>query len=67
MSQSRHEELLIASQRQGLSSADVFNPTVIEDLTFLDAWEGGDARSLSAYFRARQIRRANPVRAIEGK
>jgi hypothetical protein len=38
MSQSRHEELLVASQRQDLSSADVFDPTVIEDLTFLDAW-----------------------------
>ena len=65
MSQSRYEELLVASQRQDLSSADVFNPTVIEDLLFLDAWEEGHVRSLSAYFRARQIRRANLIRAVE--
>jgi hypothetical protein len=67
MSQFCHEELLVAPQRQDLSRADAFNPTVIEDLLFLDAWEGGQAKSLSAYFRARQIRRANAVRAGEGE
>ena len=67
MNQSHHEELVARTRQQDLSSVDVFNPSVIEDLMFLDAWEGGHARSLSAYFRARQIRRANPVRADEGK
>jgi hypothetical protein len=67
MSQSCHEELLVASRQQDLSSADVYNSTVIEDLLFLDAWEGGQAKSLSAYFRARQIRRANPVRSVARK
>jgi hypothetical protein len=67
MSQSRREELLVASQRQDLRNANVFNSTVIEDLMFIDAWEGGQAKSLSAYFRARQIRRANPVQAREGE
>jgi hypothetical protein len=67
MSQSRHEKLLVETQQQDLRSADAINPTVIEDLMFIDAWEGGRAKSLSAYFRARQIRRANPLHAVEGK
>jgi hypothetical protein len=67
MTQFRHEELLVESRRQDLSSADVYNSTVIEDLLFLDAWEEGRDRSLSAFFRARQIRRADPVRAVESK
>jgi hypothetical protein len=67
MSQFHHEELFVASRRQDLSSADVYNSTVIEDLLFLNAWEEGRERSLSAFFRARQIRRADPVRAIENK
>jgi hypothetical protein len=67
MSQSCHEEPLAAPRQQDLSSADVFNPTVIEDLLFLDAWVEGRVRSLSAYFRARQIRRADPVRSVARK
>jgi hypothetical protein len=67
MTQFRHEELLVESRRQDLSSADVYNSTVIEDLLFLDAWEEGRDRSLSAFFRARQIRRAEPNRAVESK
>ena len=65
MTQSRHEELLVESRRPDLSSADAYNSTVIEDLVFLSAWEEGRDRSLSAFFRARQIRRADPVRNIE--
>jgi hypothetical protein len=65
MSQSHYEELLVASRRQDLSNAGAHNSTVIEDLLFLDAWEEGHARSLSAYFRARQIRRANLIHAVE--
>ena len=67
MSQSHYEELLVASRRQDLSNAGAHNSTVIEDLVFLDAWEEGHARSLSAYFRARQIRRADPVRSVARK
>ena len=67
MTQSRHEELLVESRRQDLSSADAYNSTVIEDLFFLNAWEEGRDRSLSAFFRARQIRRADPVRAVESE
>jgi hypothetical protein len=65
MSRSGREEPLVASRRQDLSSAAAYNPTVIEDLLFLDAWEEGLDPSLSAFFRARQIRRADPVRAVE--
>jgi hypothetical protein len=57
----------VATRQQDLSSADAFNPTIIEDMMFIDAWEGGQAQSLSAYFRARQIRRANPVRTAKGE
>jgi hypothetical protein len=57
----------VATRQQDLSSADAMNPTVIEDLMFIDAWEGGQAQTLSSYFRARQIRRANPVRSTEGE
>jgi hypothetical protein len=67
MSQFRHEQLLVALRLQDLSNTDAYNSTVIEDLLFLDAWEGGGEPSLSAYFRARQIRRADPVRASERK
>jgi hypothetical protein len=58
-------ELLFASRRRELAGACADNPTVIEDLRFLDAWERGLVLSLSALLRARQIRRANPVRAVE--
>jgi hypothetical protein len=61
MTQSRYEELLVESRRQALDSTDACNPTVIEDLVFLNSWEEGRHRSLSAIFRARQIRRADPV------
>jgi hypothetical protein len=37
--------------------AHALNPTVIEDLLFLDAWERGLCPNLSAFLRARQIRR----------
>jgi hypothetical protein len=59
MSQSHTVELLVMVQQHNFSSVDAFNPTVIEDLMFFDAWERGHARNLSAFFRARQIRRAN--------
>jgi hypothetical protein len=65
MTQSHHEELLVESRRQYLSSAGAYNSTVIEDLVFLNDWEEGRERSLGAFFRARQIRRADPVRAVE--
>jgi hypothetical protein len=67
MNQSRQEELLVASRRHDSSNAGAYNSTVNDDLIFLDAWEEGHARSLSAYFRARQIRRAYPVHAGERK
>jgi hypothetical protein len=67
MSQSHHEELLVVSRRQDLNSAYSYSPTVIEDLLFLDAWERGAVPSLSAFFRARQIRRADLVHAAESK
>jgi hypothetical protein len=67
MTQSGHEELLVESRRQYLSSTGAYNPSVTEDLVFLHAWEEGRERSLRALFRARQIRRADPVRAVESK
>jgi hypothetical protein len=67
MSQSRYEELLVALPRQDLSNAAIHKSTVIEDLRFFNAWEEGRARSLSAIFRARQIRRANPLHAVEDR
>jgi hypothetical protein len=59
--------LLSASRRQVLAGAGAYNPTVIEDLLFLDAWEKGQVPTLSAFFRARQIRRADPVNAVEDR
>jgi hypothetical protein len=59
------EDLRVAPQRPELAGAGAYNPTVIEDLRFLDAWERGLIPSLSAHLRARQIRRANPVRTVE--
>jgi hypothetical protein len=50
-------EPLVASRRQGLAIARAHR-TVIEDLRFLDAWEKGLVPNLSAFLRARQIRRA---------
>jgi hypothetical protein len=58
MTQSRQEELLVESRRQDLCSAVACNSTVIKDLVFLNAWAEGRERSLGAFFRARQIRRA---------
>jgi hypothetical protein len=40
MKRSRGEEPLVASRQQDLSSAGAYDPTVVEDLRFLDAWEG---------------------------
>jgi hypothetical protein len=67
MNRSHHEEVLVQSRQADLSTIEGYNPTIIDDLLFLDAWEGGRVTSLSAFFRARQIRRVNPVRAVEGK
>jgi hypothetical protein len=67
MTKSRHEELLVAPRRKDLSSTEPSNHTAIMDLAFLNAWEEGRERSLGAFFRARQIRRADAVRAIESK
>jgi hypothetical protein len=39
------------------------DPTVTADVLFLDAWERGLLTSLSAFLRARQIRRAYAARA----
>ncbi len=44
-----------------LATAWIYNPTIIEDLRFLDAWERGCMPTLSGFLRARQIRRANLV------
>jgi hypothetical protein len=63
----RGEELLVASRRRELADACADNPTVIEDLRFLDAWERGLVPSLSALLRARQIRRANPARTVKDR
>jgi hypothetical protein len=58
------KELLIALPRQELGGACACDPSVIKDFLFLDAWERGFVPSLSAFLRARQIRRANAVRAV---
>jgi hypothetical protein len=59
------EKRLVASLRQELRDGRAYNPTVMEDLLFLHEWQEGRAPSLSAFFRARQIRRTAPVRAVE--
>ena len=51
-------EPLVASRRQELAISRAHR-TVIEDLRFLDAWEKGLVPNLSAFLRARQIRRGN--------
>ena len=61
------DELLVASRRRELADDCADNPTVIEDLRFLDAWERGLAPSLGALLRARQIRRANPARTVKDR
>ena len=61
------EGLLVASRRRELADAWADNPTVIEDLRFLDAWERGLVPSLGALLRARQIRRANPARTVKDR
>jgi hypothetical protein len=61
------EELLVASRGRELADACADNPTVIEDLRFLDAWERGLVPSLGALLRARQIRRANPARTVKDR
>ena len=61
------EELLVPPRRRELADACADNPTVIEDFRFLDAWERGLVPSLSALLRARQIRRADPVRAVKDR
>jgi hypothetical protein len=40
MKWSRGEEPLVASRQRDLSSAGAYDTTAIEDLRFLDAWEG---------------------------
>ena len=61
------EELLVALRGRELADACADNPTVIEDLRFLDAWERGLVPSLGALLRARQIRRANPARTVKDR
>ncbi len=39
------------------------DPSVADDLRFLDDWERGEARGLSAILRMRQLRRAQFARA----
>jgi hypothetical protein len=58
-------ELFLATEPPDLATAWAYNSTVIEDLLFLDAWERGGAPTLSAFFRARQVRRANVVGPVE--
>jgi hypothetical protein len=55
------EEQPAVSLRQQLAGACDLNPTITEDMCFFDAWERGLQPGLSAIFRARQIRRVNPV------
>jgi hypothetical protein len=41
------------------------DPSVVEDLRFLDDWERGEARGLSAILRMRQLRRAQFARTVD--
>jgi hypothetical protein len=45
----------VAGLRRSLPADD---PSVADDLRFLDDWERGEARGLSAILRMRQLRRA---------
>ena len=38
---------------------------MVDELTFLAAWEGGLATSIGAYLRIRQLRRAYPSLLVE--
>ncbi len=50
----------VAALRNTLPADD---PSVADDLRFLDDWERGEARGLSAILRMRQLRRAQFAQA----
>ncbi len=50
----------VVGLRRSLPADD---PSVADDLRFLDDWERGEARGLSAILRMRQLRRAQFARA----
>jgi hypothetical protein len=52
------EDQLASSPGFKFDGACANDPTVIDDFLFLDAWERGLLPSLSAFLRARRIRRA---------
>lgn len=58
------EDQLAASPGFKFDGTCADDPTVTDDFLFLDAWERGLLPSLSAFLRARQIRRANAARAV---
>jgi hypothetical protein len=52
-----------AALRRALAA--VHGPAIASDLLFLEAWEMDPTPDISAIFRVRQIRRANPGLAAE--
>ena len=58
------EDQLSSSPGFKFDGACANDPAVIDDFLFLDAWERGLLTSLSAFLRARQIRRADAARAV---